>query len=142
VSTLDAKVVQPTGDFHGQIVIHFLRMTQHILHTATPFDAMNAMCNHHTEACHKRLVLCLLWRQCFPWGVFLGLKSDDPFGVIPLQPCIFLEGEMWWKSGLFCLDALFGMTCACISWAPVMDVARLDATNNARLARVGFFVPL
>ena len=49
---------------------------------------------------------------------------------------------MWWNSGLVFLSALFVMTFACISWAQVIDVARLDATHNAMLDRVGFLLPL
>ena len=142
MSTLDSKVVQPTGNFHGQIVIHFLSVAKHILNNATPFDAINDMFNDNTDAGNKRIVLFLLRSSFFPFGLFLGLKSDDPFWLIPLKPCIFIEGDMVWKSGLFFIHNLFVMTFAFISWAQVIDFARMDATNNEILDRVRFFLPL
>jgi len=49
---------------------------------------------------------------------------------------------MVWKSGLFFIHNLFVMTFAFISWAQVIDFARMDATNNEILDRVRFFLPL
>jgi hypothetical protein len=87
-------------------------------------------------------LLFLLWSQFFPFGFFLGLKSYDPFWGIPLKPCILIEEDMLWKSGLFFIHDLFVMTFTFISWAQVIDFARMDATNNEILDRVCFFLPL
>ena len=40
ISTLDSKVVQPAGDFHGQIVIHFLSIAKHILNNAIHYQTL------------------------------------------------------------------------------------------------------
>ena len=48
-TTLDSKVLQPTGNFHGQIVVRFLHC-EHILNNATPFDAINHMFNNNQDA--------------------------------------------------------------------------------------------
>ncbi len=142
MSTLNSQIVQPTGDFHNQILIHVFSIAKHILDNTTPFDAIDDMFNNNTDAGNQPILLFLLWRQCFPWRFFLGLKRRYPVWIIPLKPCIFIEGDVGWKRRMFFISNLFVMTFALIGWAQVIDCARRDPTNKQMLDGVRFFLPL
>ena len=87
-------------------------------------------------------MLFLFWGKFFPFGLLLRLKRLHPLWFIPLKASIFIHTDVRGVCGAFFIRNLFIMTFAFIGLAQIIDFARMDATNNEILDRVGFFFPL
>lgn len=139
---MGSKVVQPTGDFHHQVVIPILRIPKQILNNATPFDSIDDMFNDDTDSRNQPILFFLLWRQFFSLRFLLRLKRRDPLRFIPLKSCVFVQGDVFGKCGMFFINDLFVMTFTLVGLAQVMDLSRSNSANHHIFDRMRFFFPL
>ena len=139
---LDSEVMQSTGDFHDEIVIHFLGIAEEIFDNVTAFDASNDMLNNNPYLRNEGVVRALLWSQLLSSRFLLGLERLDALRFITLKAGVFIQRAVLGKCGVFFISDLFIMTFTLISWAQIIDFARMESTNNEILDCMRFFLPL
>ena len=139
---LDSEVMQSTGDFHDEIVIHFLGIAEDIFDNVTAFDASNDMLNDNPYLRNEGVVRALLRSQLLSSRFLLWLERLDALRFIALKAGVFIQRAVLGKCGVFFISDLFIMTFTLISWAQIIDFARMESTNNEMLDCMGFFLPL
>lgn len=83
MTTLDAKVMQRTSNFHGQVGKARLGITKYIFDNSTTFHASNAVFNQDTYARNDAIEPTIRQAQCFAFGLFFGWKVMMPGGSYP-----------------------------------------------------------
>ena len=87
---MDSQVVQPTSDFHHEIVILGFGIAEEILDNATAFNPASDMFNANPDPGDLAVLLFLVWGQFFTFGFLLGLERLDARWFIPLRAGIFV----------------------------------------------------
>ena len=134
--------MQSTGDFHDEIVIHFLGIAEEIFDNVTAFDASNDMLNNNPYLRNEGVLRALLWSQLLSSRFLLGLERLDTLRFIALKAGVFIQRAVLGKCGVFFISNPFIMPFAFIGLTQIIDFARMDSPNNEILDRVRFFLPL
>jgi hypothetical protein len=134
--------MQSTGDFHDEIVIHFLGIAEDIFDNVTAFDASNDMLNDNPYLRNEGVVRALLQSQLLSSRFLLWLERLDALRFVALKAGVFIQRAVLGKYGVFFISDLFIMTFTLISWTQIIDFARMESTNNEILDCMRFFLPL
>ena len=139
---LDSEVMQSTGDFHDEIVIHFLGIAEEIFDNVTAFDASNDMLNDNPYLRNEGVLRALLQSQLLSSRFLLWLERLDTLRFIAVKAGGFIQRAVLRKCGVFFISDLFIMTFPLIRRAQIIDFARMESTNNEILDCKRFFLPL
>ncbi len=134
--------MQSTGDFHHEIVIEVLSISEQIFDNAASFHPTNDMFNHNANPGNQAIFLFLFCCELLPFGFFLWLKRLDRFGGIPLETRILIERYVFGIRRGFFIGYLFIMAFPFVGLAQIIDFARMETANNEILDGVRFFLPL
>lgn len=134
--------MQSTGDFHHEIVIEVLSISEQIFDNAASFHPTNDMFNHNANPGNQAIFLFLFCCELLPFRFFLWLKRLDRFGGIPLETRILIERYVFGIRWGFFIGYLFIMAFPLVGLAQIIDFARMETANNEMLDGVRFFLPL
>ena len=134
--------MQSTGDFHHEIVIEVLSISEQIFDNAASFNPTNDMFNHNANPGNQAIFLFLFCCELVPFGFFLWLKRLDRCGGIPLETRILIERYVFGIRRGFFIGYLFIMAFPFVGLAQIIDFARMETANNEILDGVRFFLPL
>lgn len=134
--------MQSTGDFHHEIVIQVLSISEQIFNNAASFHPTNDRFNHHSNPGNQAIFLLLFCCELLPLRFFLRLKRLDRFGGIPLETSLLIERYVFGIRRGFFIGSLFLMAFPLRGLAHIIDFARMETANNEMLDGVRFFLPL
>jgi len=134
--------MQSTGDFHHEIVIEVLSISEQIFDNAASFNPANDMFNHNAHPGNQAIFLFLFCCELLPFGFFLWLKRLDRCGGIPLETRILIKRYVFGIRRGFFIGYLFIMAFPFVGLAQIIDFARMETANNEILDGVRFFLPL
>jgi hypothetical protein len=97
VSAVTPVIVQPTGQFHGNIVVPFLGVPEHVLDDATPLDPRDDVFDHHADARYEAVVLFFLPRQLAVARLLLRLVDGDIRQFMTLVGGVPIEVTTVWE---------------------------------------------
>ena len=84
VSAVAPVIVQPTGQFHDDIIVALLSAPEHVLDDAAPFDPRDDVFNDHADARYEAVVLPVFVRQLAVARLLLRLVDGDIRHLMPL----------------------------------------------------------
>ena len=134
--------MQSTGDFHHEIVIEVLSISEQIFDNAASFHPTNDMFNHNAHPGNQAIFLFLFCCALLPFRFFLWLKRLDRCGGIPLETSVLIERYVFGIRWGFFIGYLFIMAFPLVGLAQIIDFARMATANNEILDGVRFFLPL
>ena len=85
-----SKVVQSAGNFHNEVSILFLSISEDIFDDTTSFHPSHDRFNTNANPGNKAMLLALFWRQFSASGLFLRLKRRHIRWFIALKTGLFL----------------------------------------------------
>ena len=134
--------MQSTGDFHHEIVIEVLSISEQIFDNAASFHPANDRFNHNANPGNQAIFLFLFCCELVSFRFFLWLKRLDRFGGIPLETRLLIERYVFGIRRGFFIGYLFIMAFPLVGLAQIIDFARMETANNEMLDGVRFFLPL
>ena len=80
MTTINAEIVQPTGDLHHHIGDTFLVQAQDILDNPTPLDARDHMFHLNPDTCDHLIEEFVSHAEFLAARLFLGWRVSTPGG--------------------------------------------------------------
>jgi hypothetical protein len=135
-------IVQPTGQFHGDIVVSFLGVPEHVLDDAAPFDSRDDVFNDHANPRYEAVALLVFVRQLAVARLLLRLVDGDTRHLMPLVGRVPIQVNAVGEHRPLLVADLLVVLLALVGRAQILDQPVFQATDHAVLQRVAFFLPL
>ena len=134
--------MQPTGQFHDDIIVADGGVPEHVLDDVTALDAGDEVLNDHSDAGDKPITGFLGVGQVAIARFFGGLMDLHIRQFMALKATVAIQGEALGETHHLLIANLLVMFFAFMGGAQVLDLPVLQTADQVVFQRVGFFLPL